>query len=125
MPNSVFFLPQFYACCIFESLESNWSRHNEHRNSLYNFMIRVAVRGGYTIMSTFVACLLPFFGDFISLTGSLCMMPLDLVLVLALFVKVSAPAKWLHGFLHAVHTALACASTRQSTELLSTELNSF
>ena len=79
---------QFYACCIFESLESNWSRHNEHRNSLYNFMIRVLVRGGYTIISTFVACLLPFFGDFISLTGSLCMMPLDLVLVLALFVKV-------------------------------------
>lgn len=56
---------------------------------MYNFMIRVIVRGGYTIISTFVACLLPFFGDFISLTGSLCMMPLDLVLVLALFVKVS------------------------------------
>lgn len=33
--------------------------------------------------------LLQFFGDFISLTGSICMMPLDLVLVLALFVKVS------------------------------------
>lgn len=56
---------------------------------MYNFMVRVVVRGGYTIISTFVACLLPFFGDFISLTGSLCMMPLDLVLVLALFVKVS------------------------------------
>ena len=40
------------------------------------------------VLSTFVACLLPFFGDFISLTGSICMMPLDLVLVLALFVKV-------------------------------------
>ena len=79
---------QFYACCIFESLESIWSRKHEGRNSLHNFMIRFLVRGCYTVLSTFVACLLPFFGDFISLTGSICMMPLDLVLVLALFVKV-------------------------------------
>ena len=54
-------------------------------------MIRFLVRGSYVVLSTFVACLLPFFGDFISLTGSLCMMPLDLVLVLALFIKVSLP----------------------------------
>ena len=54
-------------------------------------MVRFLVRGSYVVLSTFVACLLPFFGDFISLTGSLCMMPLDLVLVLALFVKVSLP----------------------------------
>ncbi|DBB02144.1 hypothetical protein WJX82_003722 [Trebouxia sp. C0006] len=88
----------FYACCIFESLESIWSRKNEGPNSLFNFMVRFLVRGSYVVLSTFVACLLPFFGDFISLTGSLCMMPLDLVLVLALFVKfkghtMSAPFK--------------------------------
>ena len=50
---------QFYACCIFESLESNWSRKNEGRNSLYNFMTRFLVRGSYVVLSTFVACLLP------------------------------------------------------------------
>lgn len=106
----------FYACCIFESLESIWSRKNEGPNSAYNFMIRFVVRGTYVVLSTFVACLLPFFGDFISLTGSICMMPLDLVLVLALFVKfkghtMSMPFKVFNIGLAALMAITAIASS--------------
>ena len=42
------------------------------------------------VLTTFVAALLPFFGDFIALTGSLSVLPLDFVLVLAMTLKVGS-----------------------------------
>ncbi|KAK9807574.1 hypothetical protein WJX72_003132 [[Myrmecia] bisecta] len=106
----------FYACTVYESLQSMWCQRNEGPWSPYNFGVRVLVRGGYVV--TFIACLLPFFGDFIALTGSMCMIPLDLVLVLvlAIFVKVnkgrlSLPYRWFNILLASLLAIVAAVSS--------------
>ncbi|KAE9594343.1 putative amino acid transporter, transmembrane domain-containing protein [Lupinus albus] len=45
-----------------------------------NLSFRILVRGGYLIFNTFVAALLPFLGDFISLTGAASILPLTFIL---------------------------------------------
>ncbi|KAG8390067.1 hypothetical protein BUALT_Bualt01G0044800 [Buddleja alternifolia] len=48
--------------------------------SLRNLSFRVLVRGGYLAMTTFVSALLPFLGDFMSLTGAISTFPLTFIL---------------------------------------------
>lgn len=45
-----------------------------------NLSFRVAVRGGYLAVITFIAALLPFIGDFMSLTGAISTFPLTFIL---------------------------------------------
>lgn len=45
-----------------------------------NLSFRVAVRGGYLAIITFIAALLPFIGDFMSLTGAISTFPLTFIL---------------------------------------------
>ena len=45
-----------------------------------NLSFRVVVRGGYLAINTFVAALLPFLGDFMSLTGAVSTFPLTFIL---------------------------------------------
>lgn len=45
-----------------------------------NLSFRVVVRGGYLGITTFVSALLPFLGDFMSLTGALSTFPLTFIL---------------------------------------------
>lgn len=45
-----------------------------------NLSFRIMVRGGYLAINTFVAALLPFLGDFMSLTGAVSTFPLTFVL---------------------------------------------
>lgn len=45
-----------------------------------NLSFRVAVRGGYLAVNTLVAALLPFLGDFMSLTGAISTFPLTFIL---------------------------------------------
>lgn len=46
-----------------------------------NLSFRILVRGGYLTINTFVAALLPFLGDFESLTGATSTLPLTFILV--------------------------------------------
>ncbi|XP_028779743.1 proline transporter 3-like [Neltuma alba] len=48
--------------------------------ALKNLSFRVLVRGGYLAFNTFVAALLPFLGDFMSLTGAISTFPLTFIL---------------------------------------------
>lgn len=48
--------------------------------SLRNLSFRILVRGGYLGMTSFVAALLPFLGDFMSLTGAISTFPLTFIL---------------------------------------------
>ncbi|GAB4827542.1 Proline transporter 1 [Ancistrocladus abbreviatus] len=48
--------------------------------SLQNLSVRVMLRGGYLVVNTFVSALLPFLGDFESLTGAISTFPLTFVL---------------------------------------------
>lgn len=45
-----------------------------------NLSFRVMVRGGYLAITTFVSALLPFLGDFMSLTGAISTFPLTFIL---------------------------------------------
>ncbi|XP_031263694.1 proline transporter 1 isoform X2 [Pistacia vera] len=48
--------------------------------SVRNLSFRIGVRGGYLTINTFVAALLPFLGDFMSLTGAISTFPLTFIL---------------------------------------------
>lgn len=45
-----------------------------------NLSFRITVRGGYLVVNTLVAALLPFLGDFMSLTGAISTFPLTFIL---------------------------------------------
>jgi len=45
-----------------------------------NLSFRILVRGGYLTINTFVSALLPFLGDFMSLTGAISTFPLTFIL---------------------------------------------
>lgn len=84
-------LLQIYACPIYETMDTAWGRVNHSTWSVWNITERFVSRVIYMALTTFVAALLPFFGDFIALTGSLSALPLDFVLVLAMTLKVRLP----------------------------------
>ena len=69
-------------------MDTPWGRSTEGTWSIWNVSQRFVTRTIYIALTTFVAALLPFFGDFIALTGSLSVLPLDFVLVLAMTMKV-------------------------------------
>lgn len=48
--------------------------------AIKNLSFRVLVRGGYLAFTTFVSAMLPFLGDFMSLTGAICTFPLTFIL---------------------------------------------
>ncbi|CAI8597299.1 unnamed protein product [Vicia faba] len=48
--------------------------------NIKNLSYRITVRGGYLVFNTFVAALLPFLGDFMSLTGAISTFPLTFIL---------------------------------------------
>ena len=79
---------QIFACPVYEAMDTPWGRSNEGTWSMWNVSQRFVTRTFYMVLTTFVAALLPFFGDFIALTGSLSVLPLDFVLVLAMTMKV-------------------------------------
>lgn len=70
-------------------MDTAWGHKSQGTWSLWNIAERFVTRSAYMVLTTFVAALLPFFGDFIALTGSLSALPLDFVLVLAMTLKVS------------------------------------
>ncbi|XP_061975390.1 proline transporter 1-like isoform X1 [Populus nigra] len=55
--------------------------------SIRNLSFRVGVRGGYLTINTLVAALLPFLGDFMSLTGAISTFPLTFILANHMYLK--------------------------------------
>ncbi|KAK7387433.1 hypothetical protein VNO78_28239 [Psophocarpus tetragonolobus] len=52
-----------------------------------NMGFRIVVRGGYLAFNTFVAALLPFLGDFMTLTGAISVFPLTFILANHMYLK--------------------------------------
>lgn len=48
--------------------------------AIRNLSFRTLVRGGYLAITTFISALLPFLGDFMSLTGAISTFPLTFIL---------------------------------------------
>ncbi|KAB5544325.1 hypothetical protein DKX38_012437 [Salix brachista] len=55
--------------------------------AIRNLSFRIGVRGGYLTITTLVAALLPFLGDFMSLTGAISTFPLTFILANHMYLK--------------------------------------
>ncbi|PKA55085.1 putative proline transporter 2 [Apostasia shenzhenica] len=76
-----------FASPMYEYLDTKFGREG-NPFSLQNVLFRVIVRGGYLTINTLVSALLPFLGDFMSLTGALSTFPLTFVLANHMYLKV-------------------------------------
>ncbi|XP_074576941.1 putative proline transporter 2 [Curcuma longa] len=104
-----------FASPMYEFLDTKYGRGKGNAFSFYNLSFRVLVRGGYLTVSTLVAALLPFIGDFMSLTGALSTYPLTFVLANHMYLKIkknklSTPQKTWHWLNVVVFSGLAIAA---------------
>ncbi|XP_038980059.1 probable proline transporter 2 isoform X1 [Phoenix dactylifera] len=76
-----------FASPMYEYLDTKYGRGKGSAFSFDNISFRVLVRGGYLTINTFVAALLPFLGDFMTLTGALSVFPLTFVLANHMYLK--------------------------------------
>lgn len=76
-----------FASPTYEYLDTKYGRNKGNPFSFHNLSFRILARGGYLAVSTFVAALLPFLGDFMSLTGALSTFPLTFVLANHMYLK--------------------------------------
>ncbi|CAA7389833.1 unnamed protein product [Spirodela intermedia] len=77
-----------FASPMYEFLDTKYGRDKGNAFSFDRLWFRVAVRGGYLTINTLVAALLPFLGDFMSLTGALSTFPLTFVLANHMYLTV-------------------------------------
>lgn len=75
---------QIYGAPIYELCDTSFGRMGESTWSLYNIAVRVISRGLYWGLTTFVAMLLPYFGDFVPLAGSSSVFPCIFAATLAM-----------------------------------------
>uniref|UniRef100_A0A0D9VWU6 Amino acid transporter transmembrane domain-containing protein n=1 Tax=Leersia perrieri TaxID=77586 RepID=A0A0D9VWU6_9ORYZ len=77
-----------FASPMYEFLDTRFGSGHGGPFALHNIMFRVGVRGGYLTVNTLVAAMLPFLGDFMSLTGALSTFPLTFVLANHMYLMV-------------------------------------
>lgn len=70
---------QIFASPMYEYLDTKFELKGSALE-VRNLSFRVVVRGGYLGITTFVSAMLPFLGDFMSLTGALSTFPLTFIL---------------------------------------------
>ncbi|KAG1365830.1 Proline transporter 1 [Cocos nucifera] len=112
-----------FASPMYEYLDTKYGRGKGSAFSFHNVSFRVAVRGGYLTINTFVAALLPFLGDFMSLTGALSVFPLTFVLANHMYLtvkknKLSAFRKVWHWLNVVGFSCLAVAAAAAATRLI-------
>ncbi|KAL5217165.1 hypothetical protein ABZP36_017849 [Zizania latifolia] len=78
-----------FASPMYEFLDTKYGSGHGGPFAIHNVMFRVAVRGGYLTVNTLVAAMLPFLGDFMSLTGALSTFPLTFVLANHMYLMVN------------------------------------
>ena len=63
-------------------------KHDQTLMSRHNVLVRLAVTTVYNILMTTIACMLPFFIDFVALVGAIGFTPLDFIVPVILYLKV-------------------------------------
>nr|BAB93108.1 betaine/proline transporter [Avicennia marina] len=124
--NIAAFLQSVISLHIFASpMYEIWIPDLESKEVLWpirNLSFRVVVRGGYVATTAFVSALLPFLGDFMSLTGAISTFPLTFILANHMYLvakgnKLSPLHKtglWLNiGFFGCLAVAAAVAALRE------------
>ncbi|TVU40107.1 hypothetical protein EJB05_13556 [Eragrostis curvula] len=77
-----------FASPMYEFMDTRFGSGRGGPFAFQNVMFRVMVRGGYLTVNTLVAAILPFLGDFMSLTGALSTFPLTFVLANHMYLMV-------------------------------------
>lgn len=77
-----------YASPIYEFMDTHFEKKGGHEWSTQRVIVRLVTRTTYILLSTFLGALLPFFGDFVALTGALAAFPLESGLVHHMYIKV-------------------------------------
>ncbi|PKA51990.1 putative proline transporter 2 [Apostasia shenzhenica] len=111
-----------FASPMYEYLDTKFGRVG-NPFSLQNVLFRVGVRGGYLTINTLVSALLPFLGDFMSLTGALSTFPLTFVLANHMYLmvkknKLSPPQKAWHWLNVVGFSCLAVAAAIAAVRLI-------
>jgi len=85
-----------YASPIFEFMDTYFVKKGSHEWSSHSMIVRLVTRTTYIALSTFLGALLPFFGDFVALTGALAAFSLEAGLVHHMYLKVRGKklGKW-------------------------------
>lgn len=82
----IFLLLQIFASPMYEYLDTKFGIKGSAL-ALRNLSFRLGVRGGYLSMNTLVSALLPFLGDFESLTGAISTFPLTFILANHMYLR--------------------------------------
>ncbi|KAG9453260.1 hypothetical protein H6P81_006164 [Aristolochia fimbriata] len=119
-----------FASPTYEYLDTRYGRDKGNSSSFHVLSFRVLVRGGYLTLVTFLAALLPFLGDFMSLTGSLSTFPLTFVLANHMYLmvkrnKLSPLAKGWHWLNVVGFSCLAAAAAVAAVRLIIEDSSNF
>jgi hypothetical protein len=81
---------QVYALPMYEFVDTFFGRNYDGKGdwSGHSTLIRFLTRGTFIAIATFIGALLPFFGDFVALTGAFSVFPLNFGLVHLMYLKV-------------------------------------
>lgn len=92
---------QVYAHPAFEAIESSASKASGGSVGRFavgydggHFAPRLVIRSAYVLACTFVACLLPFFGDLMGLVGAVAITPTTFMLPAILWLYWKKPQRW-------------------------------
>lgn len=73
---------------IYEYLDTKFGRMNESIYSIHNWIVRLVTRGAYLFVTTLVAAMFPFLGDFMTLTSAVSVIPLTFVFPNHMYIQV-------------------------------------
>ncbi|KAL0740145.1 hypothetical protein Bca4012_081658 [Brassica carinata] len=91
-----------------------------HPLAIKNLLFRIMARGGYIAVSTLISALLPFLGDFMSLTGAVSTFPLTFILANHMYYKAKnnklSPVQKLWHWLNVVFFSLMSVAAAVAAE---------
>lgn len=85
---------QVYCRPTYEYFEMRFCDVHQSRKSIRNLTARLIITLIYNVIITFLAALLPFFGDFVALVGAVGFIPMDFILPIIMWLSVRKPHRW-------------------------------
>lgn len=87
-------LLQIYCRPTYEFFEMKFCNVHQSRFSKRNLTVRFTMTLVYNVVITFLAALIPFFGDFVALVGAVGFIPMDFIFPIIMWLKVRKPHRW-------------------------------
>ncbi|PKU87282.1 putative proline transporter 2 [Dendrobium catenatum] len=118
-----------FASPMYEYLDTKYGRGG-NPFAFHNVLFRVSIRGGYLTINTLVSALLPFLGDFMTLTGALSSIPLTFVLAIHMYLivkkkQLSVPEKAWHWLNFVGFTFLAVIAAIAAMRLIAADSKTY